>query len=165
MGKPLSFAEQQELLKLARAGTDTSLGKGSLMGVWQDKYGIGGDDGLRMKKRLDTYAKSEREKWEKEQADQRSKDALAVVNPQAKEFEGAGISPAFKTEFKVHQMDPNTQPGTSGVKAGEVPTMAVPPGTHIRQPGGAAGRVPAAQRAATKFVERGGVGGYGRKAS
>jgi hypothetical protein len=157
-GKSLSYAEQQEILKVAREGKS-----GGLRDVWEAKFNIAGDSGLRMQKRLE----AERVKWSEErdkaEADARSKAALEVVTgPKPTDFAdgGVGISSAFKTRFKQFEMDPEKP----AVAAGDgVPTLQVAPGQHVRQAG--AGRVPASQRAAQKFLERGGSAGYGRKAS
>jgi hypothetical protein len=147
-GKKLSFAEQQEILKLAQSGTESSLGKGSLMGIWQDKYNIDGDTGLRMQKR-DERMKAD---WAKEQEVANAKrlqdEALNVVTPAQKDLgAGPGISAAFKTKFKTYEMDPE-KPGTP--MPGGDPSIKVLPGQHVRQDTGA--RIPAAQRAAMKHL-------------
>lgn len=154
-GKPLTFAEQQEILKDARAG------KGGIRDVWEEKYQISGDSGLRMKKRDERLQEQWKSDWEKKQADQRSKDALNVVTPAAREMgDGPGISTAFKTKFRTFEMDPNKQPVP---QSDGVPVLKVEPGQHVRQSGD---RGPsAAQRAAAKFIEKGGAAGYARKAS
>jgi hypothetical protein len=157
-GKPLTFAEQQEILKVAREGTH-----GGLRDVWEQKFNIAGDSGLRMQKRLE----SEKVRWAEERdradADARSKAALEVVTgPRPNDFTdgGAGISGAFKTRFRTFETDPVKAAGPAG---DGIPVLQVAPGQHVRQ--GGAGRMPAAQRAAQKFLERGGSAGYGRKAS
>ena len=160
-GKRLTFAEKQEILKAAQSGSDSSMGKGSIYGIWQDKYSVGGDTGLRMQKR-DERLKSE---WaaerEKADADKRQKEALEVVTPrQADLGAGANISSAFKTKFRTFEMDPNK---TAVADAGGVPSLAVKPGEHVRQTGdrGPTG----AQRAAAKHLEKLATGGYGRKSA
>jgi len=160
-GKRLTFAEKQEIFKAAQAGADSSMGKGSIYGIWQDKYQIGGDDGLRMKRRDENLKKSWAAEAEKAAADARSKAALEVVTPTAADLgTGPGISAAFKTKFKTFDTDPN-KPAVA--TSDGVPSLAVAPGQHVRQTGdrGPSG----AQRAAQKFLERGGPAGYGRKAS
>jgi len=160
-GKRLTFAEQQEILKSARDNTDSSMGKGSIYGIWIDKYKIGGEDGLRMKKR-DERLKAE---WvsdrEKAEADERSKKALEVVTPSAPDLgDGPGISAAFKTRFRTFEMDPN-KPATP---AGDgVPTLKVEPGQHVRQTGNRG--LSGAQRAAQKFLEQRSKTGGGGKAA
>jgi hypothetical protein len=56
-------------------------------------------------------------------------------------------------------MDPNK----AATPADGVPTLQVEPGQHVRQSNG--NRIPASQRAAAKFLEKGGPAGYARKAS
>jgi len=152
-GKRLSFAEQQEILKAARAENKP------LRDVWEEKFQIGGDSGLRMKKRDETLKSSWQAEREKEEADKRSKQALEVVTPtQADLGNGPGISPAFKTRFRTFEMDPQ-KPATPA--ADGVPSLKVEPGQHVRQSGD---RGPsAAQRAAAKYLERQASGGYGKK--
>jgi len=144
-GKPLTFAEQQEIYKVAREGKS-----GGLRDVWEAKFNIGGDAGLRMQKR-DERLKSE---WaterEKAEAAKRSQDALNVVAPQAVDLgTGRNISSAFQTKFRTFEMDPNKPPVAD---AGGVPSLEVKPGQHVRQTGdrGPTG----AQRAAAKFLEK-----------
>lgn len=159
-GKRLTFAEQQEILKAARDNTDSSMGKGSIYGIWQDKYQIAGTDGLRMKKRDERLKADWLAEREKDEADKRSKAALDVVTPSAPDLgNGPGISPAFKTRFRTFEMDPN-KPATP---AGDgVPTLKVEPGQHVRQTGD---RGPsAAQRAAAKFLEQRSKTGGGKAA-
>ena len=149
-GKKLTFKEQQEILKLAQAGTESSLGKGSLVGIWQDQYNIDGPDGLRMKKRDEGM----RQKWEEERKISDAKrietEALNQVTPQAADLgAGPGISAAFKTKFREFNMDPD-KPGVAD--SGGVPTLKVEPGQHVRQDTG--NRVPAAQRAAQKYLQQ-----------
>ncbi|HKS74446.1 MAG TPA: hypothetical protein VJQ82_14685, partial [Terriglobales bacterium] len=105
-GKRLSFAEQQEILKNARESNIP------LRQAWEEKFQVGGDDGLRMKKR-DERLKSQ---WAQERdaadADRRQKEALNVVAPAQQELgDGAGISRAFKTRFKTFEPDPNKPAG------------------------------------------------------
>lgn len=156
-GKALTFQEKQAILAEARKNNT------SLMQQWETQYNITGQDGLRMQQTLKVHETDLRAKWDKEAADQRSKDALAIVAPgEPGKPSGAGISSAFQTEFKTYPMDPNTLPGAQP-KAGEVPPMPIPAGAHVRQPGGSA-RIPAAQRAAQKFIEKGGIGGFQKTA-
>jgi len=158
-GKKLTFVEKQEILKAAQSGTDSSMGKGSIYGIWQDKYQVGGDSGLRMQKRDERLKQQWEQDREKADADKRSKQALEVVTPAERDLgSGPGISAAFKTKFRTFEMDPD-KPAVAD--AGGVPTLEVKPGQHIRQENGQ--RVPAAQRAAAKFLERTAQGGYGRK--
>lgn len=150
-GKRLSFSEQQEILKAAREGNIP------LRQAWEDKYQIGGDSGIRMQKR-DERLKAE---WAKERetadADRRQREALEVVTPKGVDLgDGAGISRAFKTQFKQYDPDPNKQ---AVADAGGVPSLEVKPGQHVRQTGD---RGPsAAQRSAAKFLEK--MGGKGMK--
>lgn len=157
-GKPLNFAEQQEILAAAQSN------KQGLRNAWEEKYQISSGswgDGLRMQKRdelLKTTWASEREAAD---AAKRSADALNVVAPQNAELgDGPGISNAFKTKFRTFDMDPSKP----AIAAGDgVPTLKVEPGQHVRTNG--AGRIPASQRAAAKFLEKGGPAGYAKKAS
>lgn len=143
-GKRLSFAEQQEILKIAREKN------ASLRAVWEEKYQISGDNGLRMQKRDENLKKQWESDRDKADAEKRQKEALEVVTPVKRELgDGAGISAAFKTKFRQFEMDPD-KPASSGGDG--VPSLKVEPGQHVRQSG--AGRVPAAQRAAAKFLER-----------
>lgn len=154
-GKPLSYAEQQEILKEAQAG------KGGIRDVWEQKYNISGDSGLRQQKRDESLKKQWLSERETQEAAERSKKALEVVTPAQHEIgTGANISTAFQTKFKQYEMDP----GKPATPAGDgVPTLTVQNGQHVRQSGD---RGPsAAQRAAAKFIERQSTGGYGRKAS
>jgi outer membrane murein-binding lipoprotein Lpp len=146
-GKHLTFAEQQDILKSARAG------EGSLRDVWETKYQIkSGDwgDGLRLEKRFEARLKDHDEKREKEEAEKRSKDALNVVTGQRDQPDlgtGPGVSAAFKTRFRTFEMDPQKAPVADN---GGVPSLSVKPGEHVRQTGdrGPTG----AQRAAAKFL-------------
>jgi uncharacterized coiled-coil protein SlyX len=155
-GKALSFSEQQDILKTARAENKP------LKQVWEEKYQVttgSWGEGLRMQKR-DERMKSD---WEKERetadAKRRQDEALNVVTPAQREMgEGPGISAAFKTKFRTFETDPN-KPAVAD--RGGVPTLEVKPGQHVRQDTG--NRIPAAQRAAAKFLEKGGPGGYGKK--
>jgi hypothetical protein len=162
-GKRLTAAEQQDILKAARESNS------SLRAVWEDKFKIGGDDGLRMQKRDERLKQSWQQDAEKAAADARSKAALEVVSgPPKPEFgDGPNISAAFKTNFRTFEMDPNKpgegKPGEGKPGEGSVPGVTVLPGQHVRQTGGQ--RVPAAQRAAQKFLEKGGPAGYAKKAS
>ena len=169
-GKRLSFAEKQEILKSAQSGSDSSMGKGSIYGIWQDKYQIGGDTGVRAQKSKERIIADARSQWDKEQADQRSKDALNVVTPQQREFgSGSNISLAFRNgplqgKDGYHpptpgQFDQQQHQGGGGDQGGGG-GVTVLPGQHVRQ--SSQGRVPAGQRAAQKFLERGGPGGYGK---
>jgi hypothetical protein len=116
------------------------------MGIWQDKYQIDGPEGLRMKKRDEGL----RQKWEQEreaaEAKRRQDEALQVVTPAQRDLGNSpGISPAFKTQFRRYEQDPNTTEAAKGL-----PSLEVKPGQHVRQTGD---RGPsAAQRAATKFL-------------
>ena len=157
-GKPLTYAEKQEIYKVAREGKS-----GGLRDVWEQKYNVSGESGLRMQKRDERLKAEWSSQREKDDADRRSREALEVVTPAQKDMgAGPGISAAFKTRFREYPMDPN-QPVTQG--ADGTPTMRVEPGQHPRQEGGGH-RVPARERAAAKFLERGGgtPGGY-KKAS
>jgi hypothetical protein len=157
-GKRLTFAEKQELYDLAAKGTDSSRGKGSIYGIWEDKFGIAGDSGLRMQKRDEGLKASWAAERDKADAEKLQQQALNVVTPAQRELgDSAGISAAFKTKFRTYEMDPD-KPASA---AGGVPDVRVLPGQHVRQETG--GRVPAAQRAAMKFLEKGGTSGYGRK--
>ena len=148
-GKNLTFAEQQDILKAARAG------EGSLRDVWEKKYEIVGDTGLRMKKRDEQMRKDWESEREKADAEKRSKDALNVVTGQRDQPDlgtGPGVSAAFKTRFRQFDMDPQKAPVADN---GGVPSLSVKPGEHVRQTGdrGPTG----AQRAAAKFLaQRGG---------
>ena len=154
-GKRLSFTEQTEILKIARGENKP------LRQVWEEKYQIAGDDGLRMRKRDERLKASWQQEQEAAAAAARSKAALEVVTPTQQDLgSGPGISAAFKTKFREFPMDPN-QPVVQG-KDG-VPSVAVQPGQHVRQTGD---RGPsAAQRAAQKYLERGGPAGYGKKSA
>jgi hypothetical protein len=161
-GKRLTFAEQQEILKAAQAGTDSSMGKGSIYGIWQDKYQIAGDTGLRMAKRDERLKASWASERDAADAAKRSAAALEVVTPtQADLGAGPGISLAFKTKLGPRF---ETDPSKPAQGAGDgVPSLNVQPGQHVRQSGD---RGPsAAQRAAAKFLEQrsGGGGGGGKK--
>jgi hypothetical protein len=146
-GKPLTAKERQEILKSAREENRT------ILSVWEEKYNVSGDTGLRMQKRderLKAEWQSEREKAEAERA---SKAALEVVSPTQRDLgSGPGISQAFKTQFKTYEMDPNKQPQQAG--GNDVPSVAVMPGQHVRQTGGDRG-MSGAQRAAQKFLTGG----------
>jgi hypothetical protein len=160
-GKRLTFAEKQELYDLAAKGTDSTRGKGSIYGIWEDKYNVGGNDGLRVQKRDEAKRAEWAAERDRSDAEKLQRQALEVITPAQKELgNGAGISPAFKTKFQTYEMDPNKPAVTSATGN---PDIKVMPGQHIRQDSGS--RIPAAQRAATKFLERGGPSGYGRKAS
>ncbi len=154
-GKKLTAKERNEILKEARDG------KGSIRQVWEDKYQIAGDEGLRMRKRDERLKTSWQSEREKDEADKRSKDALERVTPvQADLGTGPGISMAFKTKFREYPTDPGTIPGESVAQGGK-PAVEVKPGQHVRQTGdrGPSG----AQRAAAKHLEKIQQGGYGRK--
>jgi hypothetical protein len=143
-GKNLTFAEQQDILKSARAG------EGSLRDVWEKKYEVSGDTGLRMKKRDEEMRKSWESDREKKDAEKRDKDALNVVTGQRDmpDFgKGPGVSAAFKTQFRTFDMDPQ-KPAVAD--HGGVPSLEVKPGQHVKQTGdrGPTG----AQRAAAKFL-------------
>lgn len=145
-GKPITFAEQQEILKTARESNKP------LRQVWEDKFQIAGDDGLRMKRRDENLRKSWETDREKTDADKRSKQALEVVTGGERQTDlgtGPGISPAFKTKFRQFDPDPN-KPAV--IDNGGIPSLEVKPGQHVRQTGdrGPSG----AQRAAQKFLEQ-----------
>jgi len=153
-GKPLTFSEQQEILKTAQTN------KQPLRSVWEEKYQISGDNGLRMQKRDERLKQTWQSESEAAAAAKRSQDALNVVAPQKTDLgDGPGISAAFKTKFRQYEMDPNK----AATPADGVPTLNVEPGQHVRQSNG--NRIPASQRAAAKFLEKGGPAGYARKAS
>lgn len=154
-GKAITFQEQQEILKTARESNKP------LRTVWEEKFEISGDSGLRMKKRDENLRKSWESDREKAEADKRSKDALNVVTGGDKtpDFgEGPGISGAFKTKFRSYDMDPS-KPAIAD--HGGMPSLEVKPGQHVRQTGdrGPTG----AQRAAAKFLEQ--RSGTGTKAA
>jgi hypothetical protein len=145
-GKAITFAEQQEILKVARESNRP------LRQVWEEKFQISGDDGLRMKKRDENLRKSWESDREKADADKRSKQALEVVTGGERQPDlgtGPGISPAFKTKFRQFDPDPN-KPAV--IDNGGIPSLEVKPGQHVRQTGdrGPSG----AQRAAQKFLEQ-----------
>ena len=153
-GKDLSDEEATAILQDARTNNK------SLRQSWEDKFGIGGSDGLRMRKRDEKLKSQWQADREKEEADKRSKQALEVVTPaQADLGSGPNISSAFKTRFRTFEMDPNKPAQAAG---DGVPTLKVEPGQHVRQAGD---RGPsAAQRAAAKFLEKVNTGGgYGKK--
>jgi len=158
-GKRLSYAEQQEILESARKDNKP------IRAVWEEKYGISGDDGIRMKKRDERIISEQRAQWEKEQAERMSRQALEQVTPSGHEIgAGPGISSVFKTKFQ-ERGDPNAPTTTQPPAAkSDAPAVTVLPGQHVRQTGGA-NRPPAAQRAAQKYMEKMNNGGYGRKAS
>lgn len=144
-GKDLTLAEQQDILKTAREGNK------SLITAWEEKFGIAGESGLRMQKRDERLKADWAKEREAAEAAERSKKALEVVNGQPKgpELDGVGISPAFKTNFRTYETDPQ-KPATP---AGDgVPSLTVLPGQHARQVGrtGPSG----GQRAAQKFLEQ-----------
>ena len=148
-------AEQQDILKSARAG------EGSLRDVWEKKYEIVGDTGLRMKKRDEEMRKSWETDREKKDAEKRSQDALNVVTGNRDQPDlgtGPGVSAAFKTRFRTFEMDPS-KPAVAD--NGGIPSLEVKPGQHVRQTGdrGPTG----AQRAASKFLA--GRSGTGTKAA
>lgn len=154
-GKALTFSEQQEILKSARDN------KQSLKQVWEDKYQVAGDTGLRMQKRDERLKSAWAQEQEAKAAKDRQDAALNVVTPKQTDLgAGPGISAAFQTRFKTYEMDPNKAPVADN---GGVPSLKVEPGQHVRQTGdrGPSG----AQRAAAKFLERGGAAGYAKKAS
>lgn len=145
-GKPITFAEQQDILKTARESNKP------LRQVWEDKFQIAGDDGLRMKRRDENLRKGWESDREKADADKRSKQALEVVTGGERQTDlgtGPGISPAFKTKFRQFDPDPN-KPAIAD--QGGIPSLEVKPGQHVRQTGdrGPSG----AQRAAQKFLEQ-----------
>jgi hypothetical protein len=157
-GKALTFAEQQEILKGAREGNR------GLRDVWEEKYQIAGDTGLRMQKRDEKLKQSWQSEQEKAAAEARQKAALEVVTPVATDLgTGPGISRAFQTKFREYSPDPNAQPGQQFKPADGKPAVEVQPGQHVRQIGdrGPTG----AQRAAAKHLEKLATGGYGKKAS
>lgn len=156
-GKRLTFAEQQDLLKVARESNT------SLRDAWESKYQIGGDTGLRMQKRDEGMKSKWQADFEKQQADARSKAALEVVTGGGKQADlgdGPGISSAFKTKFRMFEMDPNKP--ASGTGDG-VPTLKIEPGQHVRQSGDRGPR--ASERAAVKHMTTMQNGGYGRKSA
>lgn len=145
-GKPITFAEQQDILKTARESNKP------LRQVWEDKFQIAGDNGLRMKRRDENLRKGWESDREKADADKRSKQALEVVTGGERQTDlgtGPGISPAFKTKFRQFDPDPN-KPAIAD--QGGIPSLEVKPGQHVRQTGdrGPSG----AQRAAQKFLEQ-----------
>lgn len=144
-GKSLTLAEQQDILKTARDSNR------SLVSVWEEKYNIAGESGLRMQKRDEGLRAQWEEDRKKKDADELSKRALETVNgrPKGPELDGVGISPAFKTNFRTFDPDPN-KPATP--QGDGVPSLAVLPGQHVRQVGrqGPSG----GQRAAQKFLEQ-----------
>jgi hypothetical protein len=156
MGKPITAQERREILDGARKG------EGSIRGVWEKKFNIDGDNGLRMQKRDERIIAENRTKWEAEQADKISKKALEVVTPMPGEVAGgAGVSLAFRDrEGKAQNLqgrDFYHPPGNSQFQgeAGKdgATTLSVMPGQHARVN---ASRGPTgAQRAAQKFLERG----------
>lgn len=148
-GKKLTAAEKQEMLKTARAENKP------YRDVWEEKYNVVGDTGLRMQKRDERLRAEWQSDREKADANRLSKAALETVTPTARDLgTGPGISPAFKTQFKTYDMDPNKQSTQQG--ADGVPSVTVMPGQHVRQTGG--GReMSGAQRAAQKFLTQGGV--------
>lgn len=144
-GKALTLAEQQDILKTAREGNR------SLISAWEEKFGISGENGLRMQKRDERLKADWVKERETQEAAERSKKALEVVNGQPKgpELDGVGISLAHKTQFRTYETDPQKP----AVPAGDgVPSLAVLPGQHVRQVGrqGPSG----GQRAAAKFLEQ-----------
>ena len=143
-GKPLTFAEQQEIFKVAKEGKS-----GGLRDVWEQKYNIGGDAGLRMQKRDERLKVDWSAEREKAEADRASKAALERVAPQQIDLgTGRNISAAFQTKFKQFEMDPS-KPAVAD--PGGVPSLAVAPGQHVRQTGN---RGPSgAERAAAKFLQ------------
>lgn len=153
-GKPMTPTERRAVLTAAKKG------EGTLRQVWEKQFNITGDDGLRMQKRDEANRKKWEEDREKTDAEKRSRDALNVVSPQGAPDlgTGPGISAAFKTRFRTFEMDPNKAPIADN---GGVPSLEVKPGQHVRQTGD---RGPsAAQRAAAKFLEKGGPAGYAKK--
>ena len=169
VGKNLTFAEQQEILKEAKSSNRP------LRDVWESKYEISGESGLRMKKRDEALQNKWKEDYEREQSTLRSKQALDVVANRSSADLGNGpnISTAFKTKFREFPTDPNQLPGqkqagsgnTAGSSAGTgdgVPSLSVMPGQHVRQSGGDRGPR-ASERAAAKHIEKLTGGGYGRK--
>ena len=139
-GRRLTYSEQQEILDDA---TKNNMG---FRTAWENKFGVGGDNGLRMQKRDERLKQQWEADLQKKQAEDIQRQALNVVTPQQKEFEGRGVSAAFKTQFRTYEMDPNKVANTDGV-----PTLKVEPGQHVRRTGD---RGPsAAERAARKFVE------------
>ena len=150
-GKNLSYAEAQEILKSAREG-----GR-SLRDVWEEKFQIGGDSGLRMVKRDERLKAQWQSDREKAEAAERDKRALEVVTPAQADFgSGPNVSPVFKTKFREFPSDPNAQPGQQQQQAvgkDGVPVVVAQPGQHVRQEGG--GHKPTgAQRAAQKFISQ-----------
>jgi len=145
-GKGLSYKESTEILETARKE-----GK-SLRDVWETKFQIDGDSGLRMQKRDERLKAGWASEREAADAAARSKAALEVVTPaQADLGSGPGISLAFKTKFKQFESDPNAQPGRVANGTDGVPVVVAQPGQHVRQEGG--GRGPTgAQRAAAKYL-------------
>lgn len=144
-GKDLTFAEQTEILKIAREGNRP------LRDVWEEKFQVGGMAGLRMKK----HEEGLRQQWDsdrqKADAERIQKEALGVVTPQAPELgNGPGISTAFRTRFRTYEMDPN-KAATPAPSAG-VPSLSVEPGQHVKQTGD---RGPSGgQRAAAKYLAK-----------
>lgn len=153
-GKSLTFAEKQEILKVAKEGKS-----GGLVQVWEQKYGVTGTDGLRMKQHNENLKKTWEQEREAADAKKRQDEALNVVTPKQTDLgAGPGISGAFKTRFRTFEMDPNKAPVADN---GGVPSLSVAPGQHVRQTGD---RGPSGgQRAAQKFLERGGSAGYAKK--
>lgn len=146
-GKPLTISEQQDILKSAREGNR------SLVSVWEEKFNIAGDDGLRMKARDERLRTQWEDDRKKKDAEDLQKRALETVNgrPKGPEMDGVGISPAFKTNFRTYETDPQKPAVATGQSDG-VPSLTVLPGQHVRQTGA---RGPSGgQRAAAKFLEQ-----------
>jgi len=153
-GKRMTAEEQEEILTAAQRG------EGGIVQVWENKFGIAGDTGLRMKKRDEEMRKSWETDREKKDAEKRSQDALNVVTGNRDQPDlgtGPGVSAAFKTRFRTFEMDPS-KPAVAD--NGGIPSLEVKPGQHVRQTGdrGPTG----AQRAASKFLA--GRSGTGTKA-
>ena len=159
-GKRLSYNEQQEILESARKDNKP------IRAVWEEKFGIAGDDGIRMKKRDERIIAQNREAWEKEQAEKMSRAALETVTPAGRDIgSGPGISSVFKTKLQPRGGDPATTETKAASAASESPSVAVLPGQHVRQISDR-NHMSGAQRAAQKHLEKlssGGYGGYGNK--
>lgn len=156
-GKRLTFEEQQKILEAARKESK------SIRQVWEDQHGIGE---IRLTKRDEATEKRVRDTIAAEEAEKRSQQAMGVIRPQQTEQNDAGISRAFKKQFKTYDQDPMEQ--TQSVRSGE-PTRdgRQNSNSNERRMPSAADRqgLRGAEKAAQKFLAKGGTAALGKKAA
>ena len=132
-GKRMTAKEQQELL--TEANQRSQQGRPiSLKQLWEEKY-----DGakLRMSKHDQDYEKELRGKWDAEQVQRRSEEALQGLHPTPGNQDGLRTSQIFNHKFQMHEEGPEA---TAKVREGRSATQRE--------------SLSGADRAAKKFLER-----------